>query len=91
MLAFQHSAHQPPRWPDPAYPAQIHLDLAFADRSAREHAERLGAVHLPLPDRPDNLVYADPAGHPFCLGLGGWGTYGPAQVEEYEAWVAADD
>jgi Glyoxalase-like domain len=85
MLAFQHSAHQPPRWPDPAHPAQLHLDLAFADPSVREHGERLGAMHLPLPERPDNLVYADPAGHPFCLGLDGRGTYGPAQVDEWSA------
>ena len=28
---------------------------------------------------------ADPAGHPFCLGLDGPGTYGPAQVDEWSA------
>lgn len=66
-LAFARSDGPAPRWPDPALPAQLHLDLVFADPSARESAERLGATWLPLPERPDNLVYADPAGHPFCL------------------------
>ena len=66
-LAFQRVVGPPPRWPDPAHPAQLHLDLVFDDPSARELAERIGAVHLALPERPDNLVYADPAGHPFCL------------------------
>ena len=88
MLAFQLGDQQPPRWPDPAHPAQLHLDLAFTEPSVRALAERLGAVCLPLPGRPDHLVYADPAGHPFCLGIDGWGTYGPAQVEEYNAWMA---
>lgn len=87
MLAFQCSDHEPPRWPDPAHPAQLHLDLAFNDPSVGALAEELGAVRLPVPGRPDHLVYADPAGHPFCLGLDGWGTYGPAQVDEYEAWI----
>ena len=90
-LAFQHSDSEPPRWPDPAHPAQMHLDIAFPDDSGRDLAERLGATRLPTPDRPEHLVYADPAGHPFCLGLGGWGTYGPAQVEEYEHWIAAQE
>ena len=89
-LAFQHSPCQAPRWPDPAYPAQLHLDIAFADDSGRELAERLGAMRRLLPERPDIFVYADPAGHPFCMGIGGWGTYGPAQVAEYEAWVEGD-
>ena len=88
-LAFQHSPAQAPRWPDPAYPAQLHLDLGFEDESARERAERSGAIHRPVPRRPDHLVYADPAGHPFCLGLGGEGVYGLAQVAQYEAWSAA--
>ncbi len=30
-LAFQHSDAEPPRWPDPAYPAQVHVDLMFDD------------------------------------------------------------
>ena len=64
MLAFQQSDGAVPRWPDPIYPEQVHLDLGFDDNSeARRLAERLGATRL----TPDH-VFADPAGHPFCLG-----------------------
>jgi catechol 2,3-dioxygenase-like lactoylglutathione lyase family enzyme len=68
MLAFQHSpAFQAPRWPDPAYPQQIHLDLDVEESTAaRELAERLGAIRLPEMGG-SCAVYADPAGHPFCL------------------------
>ncbi len=68
MLAFRHvPAHSPPRYPDPAYPQQMHMDLKFEDsHGARIVAERLGAIRLANPfGHPD--VYADPAGHPFCL------------------------
>ena len=70
MLAFERvSRHVPPRWPDPAYPQQMHMDLKFEDsNAARRIAERLGATRLPQPvpwSHPD--VYADPSGHPFCL------------------------
>jgi hypothetical protein len=68
MLAFQHvSPYMAPRWPDPAYPQQMHFDFKFYDRkAARELAERLGAMPLP-PQGGSCPVYADPAGHPFCL------------------------
>jgi hypothetical protein len=34
-LAFQHaSGHQPPTWPDPATPQQIHLDIMVEDVAA---------------------------------------------------------
>lgn len=67
MLAFQHSQHEPPGWPDPAYPQQVHMDIYFDDApAARELAERLGAI--PLPAMGGSCpVYADPAAHPFCL------------------------
>ena len=68
MLAFRHvPEHSPPRYPDPEYPQQMHMDLKFEDsHSARLVAERLGAIRLSNPHgHPD--VYADPAGHPFCL------------------------
>lgn len=66
-LAFQHAEFVPARWPDPAYPAQVHLDLGVADLEAsQELAERLGALRLPHPRGA--TVYADPAAHPFCLG-----------------------
>lgn len=67
MLAFQHAQVPTPRWPDPRYPAQLHLDLLFEDRAAaRELAERLGAIPLREKERGCE-TYADPAGHPFDL------------------------
>jgi hypothetical protein len=89
-LAFQHSPGPAPTWPDPTHPAQLHLDIAFDDGAdVPERIERLGGTRRILPERPDHLVYADPGGHPFCVGLDGWGTSGPAQVAEYEAWLAS--
>jgi catechol 2,3-dioxygenase-like lactoylglutathione lyase family enzyme len=68
MLAFQCApTYRAPRWPDPGYPQQLHLDLHVEDAAAaREQAERLGAIRLP--DMGGSCpVYADPAAHPFCL------------------------
>ena len=66
-LAFQHTASAPPRWPDPSHPQQLHLDLGPDDAQvAQELALRLGAIKLPYAG--GGFVYADPAGHPFCLG-----------------------
>ncbi len=67
MLGFQHVARYiSPRWQDPDYPSQIHLDLHFEDvDDARRRAEQLGAIRLP--NGGSRPVYADPAGHPFCL------------------------
>ena len=65
-LAFQHTVSPAPRWPDPDYPQQLHLDLVPDDpRAAVQLAARLGAMRLPLP--PKQTVWADPSGHPFCL------------------------
>ena len=68
MLGFQHTVpYVAPRWPDPDYPQQMHFDLEFDDREAAERlAVRLGAVRLPG-QGGSCPVYADPAGHPFCL------------------------
>ncbi|MFC7620745.1 VOC family protein [Microlunatus sp. GCM10028923] len=74
--------HRRPTWPDPRYPQQLHLDLpAFDDDRVRgrddtepawfsplwhERVIDLGATRLP--HRGGGCpVYADPAGHPFCL------------------------
>jgi catechol 2,3-dioxygenase-like lactoylglutathione lyase family enzyme len=68
MLGFQHvSTYTGPRWPEPAYPQQIHLDIDVDDgEAAQALAERLGAIRLP--DMGGSCpVYADPAAHPFCL------------------------
>ena len=60
--------HLPPRWPDPAFPQQIHLDLGVRDLdAATQRAVSLGAVHLGTADGWHTL--ADPAGHPFDLCL----------------------
>jgi hypothetical protein len=66
MLAFQHAVFTPARWPDPAYPAQLHLDLSFEERTAGiSLLERLGAIRLASKEL--HVVYADPASHPFCV------------------------
>jgi catechol 2,3-dioxygenase-like lactoylglutathione lyase family enzyme len=67
ILTFQRVAdHRPPRWPDPAHPQQLHLDLTVPDLAeAHEQVLALGATLLD--DSRGWRVYADPAGHPFCL------------------------
>ena len=63
-LAFQRSLNQlPATWPDPSIPQQIHLDVMVDDVAAADpEALALGATKL-----DGENVYADPAGHPFCL------------------------
>ena len=63
-LAFQLAPdHRPPTWPDPAVPQQVHLDVMVEDvAAAGPRALALGAHKL-----DGENVYADPAGHPFCL------------------------
>lgn len=56
-----------PRWPDPAYPQQLHLDIRVDDvEEAEPKALALGATRLPG-EGEDWRVFADPAGKPFCL------------------------
>jgi hypothetical protein len=62
--------HVPPVWPDGSPPQQIHLDLWVDDiESAHDEVMALGAKLLQAadPNREPFQVYADPAGHPFCL------------------------
>lgn len=63
--------HVAPDWPDGTPEQQIHLDLWVDDfPAAHERVMSLGARVLKLADAgsDDNFqVYADPAGHPFCL------------------------
>lgn len=68
VLSFQHAPDQvPPTWPDPAVPQQLHLDIEVEDiERAEEQVLALGARRLPW-EEPGFRVYADPAGHPFCL------------------------
>ncbi len=63
--------HVRPDWPGGA-PQQIHLDLYVNDlASAHQEAISLGARLLQEAEDPSAdegfQVYADPAGHPFCL------------------------
>ncbi|RJK94904.1 VOC family protein [Vallicoccus soli] len=68
-LAFQRAPdHVPPRWPDPAHPQQVHLDVQVDDLDEGERQVlALGATRLPDEGDPGFRVFADPAGHPFCL------------------------
>ena len=69
-LAFQLALdHQPPTWGNPARPQQMHLDVMVDDvASAEPKVLQLGARKLAEPDDPEGFrVYADPAGHTFCL------------------------
>ncbi len=61
--------HVPPQWPDPSRPQQLHLDVEVDDVDAAEgQVLALGATRLvDPPDAEDFRVFADPAGHPFCL------------------------
>lgn len=63
--------HVPPDWPDGS-PQQIHLDLYIDDlQAAHEHVMAAGARLLKKAEDSSSpqgfWVYADPAGHPFCL------------------------
>ncbi|MFJ6861938.1 VOC family protein [Streptomyces werraensis] len=69
-LAFQRAEdHVPPRWPTADRSQQFHLDLTVEDLDAAEkEVLALGAKPLDTEDRARTFrVYADPAGHPFCL------------------------
>jgi catechol-2,3-dioxygenase len=67
-VTFQQvETYTPPRWPDPAHPQQLHLDVTVADIEVAEPAAlAIGATRLP--GQGENWrVYADPAAKPFCL------------------------
>jgi predicted enzyme related to lactoylglutathione lyase len=56
----------PPTWPKPERQQMFHLDLTVDDLpAAHDRALELGARHLDT--QRSFRVYADPAGHPFCL------------------------
>jgi catechol 2,3-dioxygenase-like lactoylglutathione lyase family enzyme len=63
-LAFQRSPdHVPPTWPNPAVQQQVHLDIMVEDvEASTAPVLALGARKL-----DGDGVFADPAGHPFCL------------------------
>ncbi len=78
-LAFQRVDEALPRstWPSQEVPQQLHLDLAVADAGSlveqRDRALALGAqLVLDRFEDPEEplYVFADPAGHPFCIFVG---------------------
>jgi catechol 2,3-dioxygenase-like lactoylglutathione lyase family enzyme len=74
-LAFQRVETLPrPTWPDGAHPQMLHLDTAVPTAAdlQEQHVRALGLGATLLFDRFDDpeeplYVYADPAGHPFCI------------------------
>ncbi|GGF34308.1 VOC family protein [Subtercola lobariae] len=74
-FAFQQVASLPePTWPEGPRPQMLHLDfsVASADELAEQHAHALALGARVLDDRSTDAeeplyVYADPAGHPFCI------------------------
>ena len=69
-LSFQRvDAYRAPQWPGQEVPQQVHLSLVTDDLpAAHERAVTLGARLLDGTREP--RVYADPAGHPFCISAG---------------------
>jgi Glyoxalase-like domain len=59
----------PPTWPDPASSMQAHLDFEVDNLDAAEaRVLAAGATKFAFqPGKQRFRVYADPAGHPFCL------------------------
>jgi catechol 2,3-dioxygenase-like lactoylglutathione lyase family enzyme len=74
-LAFQQVPHLPEAtWPEGPRPQMLHLDTTVPSLSElyvqHKRALDLGArLLLDRSDDPDEplIVYADPAGHPFCI------------------------
>jgi catechol 2,3-dioxygenase-like lactoylglutathione lyase family enzyme len=74
-LAFQQVAALPEAtWPEGPVPQQLHLDLTVPTAADLEvqHRRALDLGARLLHDRADDpqeplRVYADPAGHPFCI------------------------
>jgi catechol-2,3-dioxygenase len=67
VMVQQIDDYQAPHWPDPDRPQQGHLDIIVGDLDAGEaRALDLGAERLAGGSKTFR-VFADPAGHPFCL------------------------
>lgn len=75
VLAFQKVDDLPSStWPEPGVSQQLHLDTTVPDAGelARQHDRALALGARVLQDGSDDeeeplRVYADPAGHPFCI------------------------
>jgi hypothetical protein len=80
-VAFQQVASLPrATWPQGPVPQQLHLDLTVPTTAELDvqHGRVLALGAQPLADRSDDpeeplRVYADPAGHPFCIFVAGSG------------------
>ena len=71
-LSFQQvDGYRQPQWPGQVVPQQIHLDILVDDLATAEaRVTSLGATSLSEvldPGPKQWRIYADPAGHPFCL------------------------
>jgi hypothetical protein len=74
-IAFQHVTELArSTWPQPSVPQQLHLDLSVPTTEAldAQHQRALDLGAALLYDRSEDpqeplRVYADPAGHPFCI------------------------
>ncbi len=73
-LAFQRSAAVPPPWSRDSTVGRVHLDVAV-EQLEDAHDAAVAAGARPVSGTPEEdghptdrfRVYADPAGHPFCL------------------------
>ncbi|TKG73594.1 VOC family protein [Prauserella endophytica] len=67
-ICFQEDpAYRPPTWPSNERAQMLHLDFDVPDIDAEHHRVLDLGARL-LDDEPKTFrVYADPAGHPFCL------------------------
>ncbi|MFB9659920.1 VOC family protein [Glycomyces mayteni] len=72
VLLFQPvEDYRPPQWPDSTRPQQMHLDFAVPDLDEAQTEVLANGATL-LDDQEGWRVYADPAGHPFCLVRDWW-------------------
>lgn len=74
-LSFQSEPlYVPPAWPSTVEQQQMmtHLDIEVDNlEAAGAHAVAAGATLAGYQPQEDVRVYLDPAGHPFCLWVGG--------------------
>lgn len=71
LLSFQLAPdHQPPTWPEPERPQQLHLDVTVEEAQLDEAEQKvlaLGARKHDLQPGGSWRVYVDPVGHLFCF------------------------
>jgi catechol 2,3-dioxygenase-like lactoylglutathione lyase family enzyme len=75
VLAFQQvGSMPPPTWPEGPRPQMMHLDfwVPSVDALQQQHERALSLGATVLEDGIDDpeeaiVIYADPAGHPFCI------------------------